>query len=189
MRFLVVYLLTCSAAFGQTFTVEVVRPAAAFTVVVVPPETVTVKTKTRTKYLVSEPWCRNCPAEKIRFKARGFPESQIITIADAKARFGIVVTSVPFEFEADADSPQSSPQTPTRSAAETTARSHAEIHAANHLRTVHGTDATGLSLAEMEALHDKIHGGAQYHFPAISQPVYRSQPQTLHYRQRTRRRR
>ena len=140
-------------------------------------ESVTVKTKTRTRYLVSEPWCQRCPAEKIRFKAKGFPESQIITIADALARFGKVVSYVPFEFEADADSPQS----PTRTAAESAAE--------KHFKDTHGIECSGLSMGEMESIHDGAHGGPQYHFPAVSQPVYRTQPQVIYYRSRTRRRR
>ena len=144
-------------------------------------ETITVKTKTRTRYLVSEPWCGACPAAKVRFKAKGFPESQIITIAEAKARFGIVVRGVPFEFEADTEPPQSSPQSPTRTAAESAAE--------KHFKDTHGITVSGLSMAEMESIHDGAHGGPQYHFPAVSQPVYRTQPQVIYYRSRTRRRR
>ena len=181
MRFVVALMLTCSAAFGQTFTVDVIQPSPEFTVVVVPQETVTVTVKTRTRYLVSEPWCRNCPAEKVRFRAAGWPAENIITIAEALSRFGKVVSYVPFEFEADADSPQSSPQSPTRTAAESAAE--------KHLKDTHGIEVSGLSMSEMEAIHDGAHGGTQYHFPVVSQPVYRPQPQTLYYRSRTRRRR
>lgn len=151
----------------------------ALKVASVRPPKVTVKTRTR--YLVSEPWCTLCPAAKVRFTANGFPESQIITIAEAKSRFGLVVRGVPFEFEAAADLPQSPPQIPTRTSAESAAE--------KHLKDTHGIECNGLSVAEMETIHDNAHGGPQYHFPAVSQPVYRCAPQTIQYRQRTRRRR
>lgn len=49
-------------------------------------------------YLVSEPWCRNCPPAKQRFLAAGNPAKNIISIAEAKSRFGLEVTGVPYEF-------------------------------------------------------------------------------------------
>lgn len=53
-----------------------------------------------TRYLVTAPYCALCPAAKTRFQAKGYPESNVISIAEAKRRFGITVTGVPFEFEA-----------------------------------------------------------------------------------------
>lgn len=54
-------------------------------------------------------------------------------------------------------------------------RSQAEIDAENHLRNTHGITVSGLSLAEMEAIHDKAHGGSGYHFPGrASLPILRS---------------
>lgn len=169
-------LLTCSPSSGD----DIFKPTGRYAVAQAT-ETVTVKTKTRTRYLVSAPWCGLCPAAKSRFRSRGFPESNIITIAEALARFGKVVSYVPFEFEAEADAPQSSPQIPTRTSAESAAE--------KHLKDTHGIECSGLSMAEMETIHDNAHGGPQYHFPALSQPVYRCAPQTIQYRQRTRRRR
>ena len=49
-------------------------------------------------YLVSEAWCSHCPAAKARFEAMGWPKDNIITIAQAKALFGISVPYVPYEF-------------------------------------------------------------------------------------------
>lgn len=49
-------------------------------------------------YLVSEPWCKNCPPAKQRFLAAGNPVKNIISIAEAKSRFGLEVTGVPYEF-------------------------------------------------------------------------------------------
>jgi hypothetical protein len=51
-----------------------------------------------------------------------------------------------------------------------------EQSAAEHLREVHGIEASGKSLLEMEMIHDRAHGGSQFHFPGMpslntSQPV------------------
>ena len=54
------------------------------------------------------------------------------------------------------------------------ARSQAEIDAENHLLNTHGISVSGLSLAEMEVIHDKAHGGSEYHFPIL--PSYNSCP-------------
>jgi hypothetical protein len=56
------------------------------------------------------------------------------------------------------------------------ARTSAEIAAEQHLRTTHGIAVSGKSLIEMEAIHDRAHGGSQFHFPGMpslntSQPV------------------
>lgn len=172
-----------AAAYGggkSTFGDDIFKPTGRYAVAQVA-ETVAVKTKTRTRYLVSEPWCAACPAAKVRFRAAGWPAENVITIAAARARFGKVVSYVPFEFEADVDSPQTSPNIPTRTAEESAAE--------RHLKDTHGITVSGLSMADMETIHDDAHGGAQYHFPAVSQPVYRTQPQTVYYRSRTRRRR
>lgn len=55
-------------------------------------------------------------------------------------------------------------------------RTSAEIAAEQHLRTTHGIAVSGKSLQEMEAIHDKAHGGSAYHFPGMrslntTQPV------------------
>jgi hypothetical protein len=64
-------------------------------------ETVTVKKTER--WLVSEPWCVNCPPAKRRFKAAGNPEDHIITIAEALSRHGKVIGSVPSEYTTTLD--------------------------------------------------------------------------------------
>lgn len=54
--------------------------------------------KPRQFYLVSESWCQHCPAAKRRFLAKGWPERNVLTIAECKRRFGFTVPSVPYEF-------------------------------------------------------------------------------------------
>jgi len=49
-------------------------------------------------WLVSEPWCRNCPAAKTRFLQAGHPADHILTIAQARQRHGKTITSVPAEY-------------------------------------------------------------------------------------------
>jgi len=56
------------------------------------------------------------------------------------------------------------------------ARTSAEIAAEQHLRSTHGIAVSGKSLLEMEAIHDRAHGGSQFHFPGMpslntAQPV------------------
>ena len=53
------------------------------------------------RWLVSEPWCRNCPAAKSRFKASGGKDENIISIADALKMHGLVIDSVPREYTTD----------------------------------------------------------------------------------------
>jgi len=49
-------------------------------------------------YLVSEPWCPSCPAEKKKFLALGWPVSNVITIDECQRRFGFRPLRVPFAF-------------------------------------------------------------------------------------------
>lgn len=49
-------------------------------------------------WLVSEPWCRFCPAAKRAFLAEGHPASHILSIRQARERHGMSVTSVPFRY-------------------------------------------------------------------------------------------
>lgn len=67
------------------------------------PEPVKAVPAARQRYLVSESWCPHCPAARGRFLAKGWSEKNVITIAEAKSRFGVSVTSVPYEFEATID--------------------------------------------------------------------------------------
>lgn len=77
---------------------------------------------TRTRYLVSESWCVNCPARKELFKANGWPEKNIITIVQCEQMFGFRPPHVPYEFIEP----------------EVKVRTVSEQNAERHLRTVHG---------------------------------------------------
>lgn len=62
------------------------------------PQKVTVQQSRQNWYLVSESWCRNCPAAKKRFLAKGWPASHVITIAQCQQMFGFRPPHVPYEF-------------------------------------------------------------------------------------------
>ena len=57
------------------------------------------KVKRRQQFLVSESWCHACPAAKQRFRALGWPEANILTIAECRQRFGFSVPHVPYLFD------------------------------------------------------------------------------------------
>jgi hypothetical protein len=59
------------------------------------------KATVKERWLVSEPWCGNCPAAKARFKASGGKPENIISIADALRLHGRVIDSVPREYTTD----------------------------------------------------------------------------------------
>lgn len=59
------------------------------------------KATVKERWLVSEPWCPNCPAAKARFKAAGGKDENIISIADALRLHGKVIDSVPREYTTD----------------------------------------------------------------------------------------
>lgn len=63
-----------------------------------PPATVEEPEYREVRYLVSEPWCRYCPAAKQRFLAAGHPSSNIISIATARQMGHTWNGSVPHEF-------------------------------------------------------------------------------------------
>ena len=52
----------------------------------------------RQQFLVSESWCHACPAAKQRFRSLGWPEANILTIAECYQRFGFRVPHVPYLF-------------------------------------------------------------------------------------------
>jgi hypothetical protein len=54
--------------------------------------------KRREWYLVSEPWCQYCPAAKDVFKAKGWPDENVITMDECERRFGFRPDKIPFEF-------------------------------------------------------------------------------------------
>lgn len=73
----------------QQFTVSVEPAAPAFTVSVEPvSEPAGVSPTPRQWYLVSESWCQNCPAAKKTFLSKGWPEANILTLAECERRFG-----------------------------------------------------------------------------------------------------
>ena len=47
------------------------------------------------------------------------------------------------------------------------ARTQSEVSAEQHLLSVHGISVSGMSLQEMERIHDDAHGGTGYHFPGM----------------------
>jgi hypothetical protein len=49
-------------------------------------------------FLVSESWCPKCPNAKKIFKAKGWPDSNILTIEECERRFGFRPSHLPFEF-------------------------------------------------------------------------------------------
>lgn len=77
------------------------RPTISFSTVAAGPSQL-VRTKgskvVTERWIVSEPWCKNCPAAKARFLATGGDESHVITIAEAKQRHGKSIGSIPHEF-------------------------------------------------------------------------------------------
>mgnify|MGYP003630392172 CR=1 FL=1 len=51
-------------------------------------------------WLVSEPWCANCPPAKARFLASGNKNDHVITIAEALEKHGKRISSIPAEYTA-----------------------------------------------------------------------------------------
>lgn len=76
-----------------------VVPSVTFSKTVGASDSLIRQQSTVTEYwLVSEPWCKNCPAAKARFKANGRPDDHVITIAEAKRQHGKIVSSIPYEY-------------------------------------------------------------------------------------------
>jgi hypothetical protein len=89
---------------GESVAVEQIKPAPSITFEAGPPVKsgiVETKSTVKERWLVSEPWCRNCPAAKSRFKASGGKDENIISIADALRLHGKVIDSVPREYTTD----------------------------------------------------------------------------------------
>jgi len=63
-----------------------------------PKQVAAVPKEPRQWYLVSEPWCAACPAEKKKFLALGWPTSNVLTIDECQRRFGFRPLRVPFTF-------------------------------------------------------------------------------------------
>lgn len=128
---LAILLLVPGAASAQQFQIVSIEPQP-FTVV----EIVKSAAAQRQWYLVTATWCDKCPAEYDRFIAKGWPESNVLTIEQAKERFGIEVPHVPFQFGEPVKVAVKPVQT-------TTAMSH----------------------GEMVALHNRLHGGGSWTWP------------------------
>jgi len=89
---------------GESAAVERAAPSIRFSVVASGgPQLVKTKaTKTVTdRWLVSEDWCQNCPAAKVRFLQSGGSPLNILKIADAKRRHGKLIGGVPAEYQTE----------------------------------------------------------------------------------------
>lgn len=87
--------------FGGSGEVAAAVPTITFAAVASGPSQLVRTTSTKKvseRFLVSEPWCANCPAAKVRFKASGGKESNIITMADAQRMHGKSISGVPTEY-------------------------------------------------------------------------------------------
>jgi hypothetical protein len=83
----------------QQFTVEVTTPPVFIVDVQTQhQEKKAEKVTQRQWYLVSESWCSNCPRAKKAFLAKGWPESNVLTLAQCQQKFGFRPSHVPFEF-------------------------------------------------------------------------------------------
>jgi len=85
-------------------SVEKALPSIRFSVIASGgPQLVKTKaTKTVTEqWLVSESWCKQCPAATQRFLSGGGDKSHIVTIAEAKRRHGKSISGVPAEYQTE----------------------------------------------------------------------------------------
>lgn len=85
---------------GDTVVVQS-QPSISFSAIASGPSQLVRSTGTQIvveRWLVSEPWCVNCPAAKKRFLAAGNTESHVITSAEAKRRHGKSISTVPAEY-------------------------------------------------------------------------------------------
>lgn len=94
------FLLLCLPSFGD----DIFKPTGRYAV----------QKTTRQWYLVSESWCSNCPAAKAKFRAKGWSESNVLTIEECRARFGFTVPHVPYEFPEPQAKPQGKIEPPVR---------------------------------------------------------------------------
>lgn len=101
--------------------------------------------QTKQWFLVSEPWCSHCPAAKRTFLLKGWPVSNVLTIAQCKERFGFSVPYVPYEFGMDVSSPSPRPE--------------------NVLQNATKPYTQKMSHSEMVSLHNSLHGGGSWTWP------------------------
>lgn len=89
---------------GEPVQIQKAAPSIRFSVIACG-GTQLVKTKgTRTvtqRWLVSENWCKQCPAAKVQFLKSGGDPLNILTIADAKRRHGKTIGGVPAEYQTE----------------------------------------------------------------------------------------
>lgn len=135
------------------------------------------------RWLVSEPWCVNCPAAKKRFLASGNSADNVLTIAQAKKRHGKIIISVPTEYTTESVIETAQPPsyrsvsamvwrlngnaTPSRS----TILSHlrgGDQHASKHWQQWY---LESWKTEQLYALHDDDHTGNVPTFDAAESPV------------------
>lgn len=117
-------------------------------------------TGVRQWYLVSEPWCQHCPAAREVFKAKGWPEQNILTLAQCEARFGFRPDHVPFEFgepeKAKTDSIYNGKPGSSHESRETLIDHllNEGIHKGRHTKA----SLDGMTDQQLDALHTQDHG-------------------------------
>lgn len=103
--------IVLSTTVPPVIVVPIVTPNLVSTPILICPQVpveVVEKLKPAAKqwYIVSEDYCLPCRVAKAKFLAKGWPKENVITIAQAKQRFGITVARIPYEFEATVDTVQ-----------------------------------------------------------------------------------
>lgn len=132
------------------------------------------------RWLVSEPWCTYCPAAKKRFLASGGKPDHVISIAEARAKHGTCVGSVPHEYTVPVQVEYLQPPTyrkqwpasvtldgtsrPSKSAMLRHLR-HGGPHADKHWQQWH---LESWSVEQLVALHDDDHNDA---VPTFDEPA------------------
>jgi len=88
---------------GEAVQIQKAAPSIRFSVVASGPQLVKTKgTKTvAQRWLVSEDWCKTCPAAKVQFLKSGGDPINILTIADAKRRHGKTIGGVPAQYQTE----------------------------------------------------------------------------------------
>lgn len=135
------------------------------------------------RWLVSEAWCRYCPAAKARFLASGGKPENILTLAEAARRHGRRPASIPYEY--------TTTETITQQAAAASYRSQwppkwdveGDRNASRdkYLRHLRGSsqhagkswqsyDLESFSRDQLAALHDDDHDGRVQPIAAVSGP-------------------
>lgn len=122
MRYLIAVLMLVSSVAAE----DIFKPTGRYAV----------QFAQRQWYLVSESWCQHCPAARSAFIAKGWPESNILTLDECESRFGFRPDHIPFEF----GEPEAKP---------------VEVKPVQ----------IAMSHSEMITLHNRLHGGGQWTWP------------------------